>query len=310
MRSKGTGSGKSEPVTVTIEPVKPNILIITDSKILTGRLAENKVTWSFMICDSLTAFESQLDTNKVALENADLIIVMMGREDIVGGAEGLDLLSHLCDLIGTIEELEIPLMVSHILPIKGSDPRTEVNILNSGITSMSECNIIDLQKTFGSCVEDELFPRMKINIRENWLNAASNILEKSVGIPSIRDKCKIKSIGVSDNDKTDSDSGVIIEFLPLLPFHAQKVRGDRNETIRDLQRSLKADISVINYTYKDVTKHGALVSGDDQKRFRVKSKIADIISTVQDTNHANKRAKRGVKPDPMSWAKKLKPETK
>lgn len=279
------------------ESVKPNVLLITDSTVLSDKLNAKNNKWTYLLIENIKTAKGLAESAAPELNEADLIIVQMGREEIYRGAEAADLAPDLIGLIQEIQKLDIPFRVSQILPVKGLDKRTEINLLNRMIENTTEWNPI-LISTFNGCVESEMFHQMKLNIRDSLLNEAVAQFETRVGTPKIRDKqSDTTPVTTSQNSET------ILELLPLLREHAYNLLKNKSEKIRALQTSFKgSQISVIKYDFKETKKNAVLVKGDYPLRQQIKSQVAALISSFE----SDGGTKRSGSDDPTGWAKKFK----
>ena len=273
----------------------PAVLLLSDTKVLFEKLSKENVSWEILVYETVKKCNSEIDGLRNEMNKYDLVVIMIGREEIINGGDGIKIISELNKITSKLETMDIPYRVSQILPVKGPKGRTEVNIVNRKILSTKAWTPMETFQTFQGVVEREIFKDKKICINEPLLSKVVTHFQQLVGTPDIRKKSTL----------SDSDPGEITEFVPLLKKHAGLIIGPLGETVQALQDKFSAQISIIDYTYKKSEKKGALITGPTSVRENMKSKMAEMIKE-DDENQDDRNSKRGKSNNDMSWAKKLK----
>ena len=291
-----------------VETPKPAVLLITDSQMLFNRLSATSVEWSIIMFETTSQCVTQIGEHEKEMHNIDLAVIMIGREEIVNGGDGIQIVSQISKLTTILDKMGIPFKVAQLLPVKGPKGRMEINIVNRKIMSTNDWSPLNTFRVFESAIEREIFKDKKLNIEESLLTRTIQHMEKLIGTPEIRDK----------PTGHESDSEVITEFVPIQKrIHAKRIIGKKGARVQALQKKYGAHISVIDYKYKQSLKHGAIVTGDKTVRNKVKAKMDEMVDNPysdeddddydkENDDTEDKGVKRNKRMNVLTWAKKPK----
>ena len=288
-----------------VDEPKPAVLLITDSQMVYSKLSDSDVNWSIIVYETASQCVAQISDNEKDIREHDLVVIMIGREEIISGGDGIKIVSQINRLTSILENIGVPFRVAQILPVKGPKGRMEVNIVNRKVLSTSDWSPLNTFKEFENAIEREIFKEKKVNINEQMLTNSVKHMEKLVGKPEIREK----------TEKHESDDEVVTEFVPILKkIQAKRIIGKKGLKVQAMQKKFGVHISVIDYKYKQSLKHGAIIKGTKSERNMVKSKMEEVMDTPDsdveddkendDSEVEEKGVKRIKKPNVMSWANK------
>ncbi len=286
-----------------VDEPKPAVLLITDSQTVYRKLSDTDVNWSIIVYETASQCVSQISDNVNEIKEHDLIVIMIGREEIISGGDGIKIVSQINKLTSILDNIGVPYRVAQILPVKGPKGRMEVNIVNRKVLSTSDWSPLNTFKEFENAIEREIFKEKKLSINEQMLTNTVKYMERLVGKPEIREK----------TEKHENDDEVLTEFVPILKqIHAKRIIGKKGVKVQAMQKKYDVRISVIDYQYKQSLKHGAIITGTKSERNKVKSKMNDIMQVPDsdeddkenDSENEEKGVKRIKKANVMSWATK------
>ena len=232
----------------------------------------------------MTPFWDDMESrNEIAAH--DMILLMLGREDILAGDEGYRLISHVEKLLDKFNEYEVPITVCQILPIKDRKRKTDYNILNRKLANLNG-SVVNLTELLKNKTDTEIFAHHKITIKTEVLTDIASMITSQIGVPTIRDK---RPIG-SGNDLND-DSEEVSEFLSIQAKYAGVIVGEEGTAVQAIQKKTKTSVQVIKYYFHDILKHAVVITGTRSRILAAKIEIADEISASEENVPEDKPTK-------------------
>lgn len=259
---------------LNISTTDSTILFVSDgygSEVF-SELKTDGATWLYKEIDMLS---SLLDTLKDPGARKDFmydkIVVMLGREDIVNGADTYKLLSKFSEIVKIFEEMCIPVVFTHILPIKARDHKCEVKLLNGKLSDHAKKwdVICHYNEVFKGLMHDDIFVKNKITVRPTYIKEVAKEIVSAVGVP--------EKLTKSSDPSSDDDN--ITEFVQCSAVEKGAIIGG-GSVVQSVQNDTHTVISCISYKFKDAWKHGALISGNRTDILSAKIKIADICADL------------------------------
>ena len=268
---------------------KPSVLFLSEEDHIFKLLDDQKVSWSYKNLNDLASLESLLSDSEFVNEcrKHDLILVMLGRCDILGDGDGVKMLFSANKIISMLAETKVPFRMIQILPVKGAKYITDFTLFNRRLMAKPEGNPINIMKVFENLSDSDIFVRAKITIKDFLLKRVANEIVNEVGVPDI--------IEAKPDDKPDSDDEELTEFLPIYRRHMGAIIGEDGETVQNLREITNAKISVIEYKHNESMRAAVLVTGDRSRRLKSKQEVAVIIKQ-KDSEFASGNQKPAQKP--------------
>ncbi len=276
--------------------VRPSVLFITEETLIFDLLDSSQVEWIYRNVDNLEALEVSLDKSELKKEihNCDLVVVMVGRCDILAEGDGIKMLFTVNRIVSKLNELCTPFRFVQVLPVKGPKYRTDLTLFNRRLITKPEVSPINISGIFDHLNDFDIYVKAKITIQKHLLQNVASEICKQVGVPEIREKPNEPPSGGSDDEQNDE----IIEFLPLYKKHTGAIIGELGETQKKIQDISGARVSVIEFKHKETNRAGALISGEKSERYKAKCEIAVIINQKDIENERNPE-KPKPKPKPL-----------
>ena len=282
---------------------KPVVLIISDEDHIYKILNKNNINWLYKNVGGINELETILDTKEFAreIQTCDLLLIMVGRADLLSECDGVKMVFTLNSIVSKLSDQKVPFRIVQTLPVKGAKYKTDFTLFNRRLLVKREGNPINILKIFENLYDTDIFHDKKITILDNLLARVASEIEREIGVPDIRDKG-------SDPKSDGDDENELIEFIPVFKRHTGAIIGDEGDTVQKIEEETGAKVSVIDFTYKDSMRSGALITGDRSERMLAKLEIAGIIKKKdEETKSAKpKQQKRNAKPNNNPWMKKKK----
>ncbi len=130
---------------------KPSVIMITDrnSSDIFESLDSDNIKWELKLIETLDKLKEGMDEKMITyLIMFDLVLVMLGRNDIQSGNDFIKLSEDLEEVITLISDLGVEVRPIQILPLKGTKYRTDIRVFNEGIIDSYSGKYIRLDKIF------------------------------------------------------------------------------------------------------------------------------------------------------------------
>ncbi len=147
---------------------KPNVIVITNrnSGDIFESLDSDNINWELKLIESLDKLKGGLDEKMITyLIKFDLVLIMLGRNDIQSGKDFIKLSEELEEVITLISDLSVEVSPIQIPPLKGAKYRTDIRFFNEGIIDTYSGKSICLDNIFRKINDQEIFIRAKATIK-------------------------------------------------------------------------------------------------------------------------------------------------
>ncbi len=170
---------------------KPSVIVITDRN--SGDICESldcdNIKLELKLIETLDKLKGGMDKNMITyLIKFDLVMIMLGRNDIQSGKYFIKLSEDIEEVITLISDLGVEVRPIQILHFKGAKYRTDIRFFNEGIIDTYSGKSICLDNIFRKMNDQEMFIRAKTTVKVELLQKVKDEIVAQTGTPDIRDK--------------------------------------------------------------------------------------------------------------------------
>lgn len=289
-------------------PSKPVVILVSDEsgEQLISKFDSSECRWELVQVNGIADFNqfwsSSKDKSKVL--EADHVVVMLGRSDIMSGVEGYRL--NITSVVEQIKEAGIPVTVSQILPPSDWGFKPDVDIFNRKLLGQKKkFSVVNLGDDInGKTDADEVFSKPATSLlTDDLAQLVTKAIHKVVGKPVKRQL----PVQVTKDDDDDDDTECI-EFIRIDAKEKGPLIGPQGTNIQEIETDNNCKLNAIEYRfnqYDDKIKHGVLITGKKKGICGAKIDVAGFLDKLsKNDDDDDKRPEKRKVAQPWPQAKK------